>query len=59
MVLTAISIRLPKKYIDHQLHDVHHLFIDRQEVLDAANAKKGDLKILYLRGAQIFVSGTI
>ena len=37
-------IRLPKKYIDHQLHDVHLLFIDHQEVLDAANAKKGDLK---------------
>ena len=37
-------IRHPKKYIDHQLHDVHLLLIDHQEVLDAANAKKGDLK---------------
>ena len=37
-------IRLPKKYIDHSLHDVHLLFIGHQEVLDAANAKKGDLK---------------
>ena len=38
-------IRLPKSSITNfMMFNVHLLFIDHQEVLDAANAKKGDLK---------------